>query len=193
MTCDHGAAPGTCEITGCEHALRVTLCACGEVATGAGDGKGRPACHRHAASADLELGAHRAGIDEPRKNAGMISGNVAGVDVHGELPDGAGSWEWLPYRADGSKVQQPVHVRGARYRQPGRGHAPKRDVLSEDLRRIVGAAKLTPEQLAPLELQTRGLTYEEIAEQLEVSITTVRERLRRARDAIRRARARQTE
>jgi RNA polymerase sigma-70 factor, ECF subfamily len=50
----------------------------------------------------------------------------------------------------------------------------------EDLKRAIG--RLTPEQRAPLVLrELEGLSYEEIAETLELSIPAVKSRLHRAR------------
>lgn len=80
---------------------------------------------------------------------------------------------------------QYMHIK--KRRPTPRPREPYVELRSRDLRGL--ALHLTSEQRTPLLLQLdEGLTYDEIAERLRLPLVTVRERLRRARESIRRLR-----
>lgn len=77
------------------------------------------------------------------------------------------------------------YMRVKRSKPQPRAREPYVKMRTSDLTRLVG--KLTEEQRAPLALQLEeGLSYTEIAERLGLPLVTVRERLRRARESLRR-------
>ena len=77
------------------------------------------------------------------------------------------------------------YMRIKRSKPPPRAREPYVRMRTSDLTRLVG--KLTEDQRAPLALQLEeGLSYTEIAERLGLPLVTVRERLRRARESLRR-------
>lgn len=96
-----------------------------------------------------------------------------------------------PIVVDGRLLYQqapPVHAKRA---PQGRGRTPKtiRVVeLGQDVYDLLRATGATAVQRQVLQLQAEGYSYAEIAGQLGISETTVRERLRRARQRLARAR-----
>jgi len=142
---------------------------------------------------------------EPSERAGQVIGNISGVDKSGKVPDGGDPWNWRPPEEASERATIPivlgnqlffqrpptVHPKtGASYRpRPG----PRRRKLGlterEAGRRALleVAAQLTPEQRDVFLLQADGYKYPEIAGKLGISITTVRERMRRARERLRAA------
>jgi len=84
----------------------------------------------------------------------------------------------------------PIHTSGARYRTRVGHRLAKFGPSEKEARRMLlerEAQHLTPDQREVWLLRTRdGMSYKQIAAELGVTITTVRERLRRAREALRR-------
>lgn len=77
------------------------------------------------------------------------------------------------------------YMRVKRSKPAPRAREPYVKMRSSDLTRLL--PRLTEEQRAPLALQLEeGLSYTEIAERLGLPLVTVRERLRRARESLRR-------
>lgn len=122
---------------------------------------------------------------ELRQKGGELHDNVTGVGEDGRSPKGAEPWEWRPFREmldnDGNIVidqpPPPVHVARA---------TPKATTSKGLPLDRVDTSQLTTDQRRALELQLQGHDYESIGAELGISVTTVRERLRRARAALRR-------
>lgn len=112
---------------------RLTLCKCGETATGARDREGRPACRAHAAPAEL---LPIRPDPPPKVTDGAIGGlrGMAGRDETGTTPEGADDWYYREPRNSPRANRQdspivvndrlmwqqatPIHVKGAPFGDP---------------------------------------------------------------------------
>jgi len=129
------------------------------------------------------------------------------VPVEGLAPstqEGAVGWAFRPPQARlddhhdqpivlGGKVfwqqRTPVHARGSRYKSAS-VRTVRRERSEQDAARLNTLLDAcTPEQRAVLVLQARGRSYEEIAAELGIGLSTVRERARRGRERIRKGQA----
>lgn len=145
--------------------------------------------------------------ESPRAAAGLITGNVRGVDEDGKQPDGAESWEYRPPRDHpdlhhdqqiivGNTLQfqqsPPVHVNGSAPKSaPGRSHHGSRATMVEaklDLGAVVSKMTETLSEKEREVWRRRRLLREripEIAEKMKMTRTAVKRALERAAGKVR--------
>lgn len=180
----------------------MTLCRiCGQPAAFASDQAG-PLCIQHAEANGATARPLRPG-EGPSASAGMVTGNVRGVNQDGKRTEGATSWEYRPPRPApdlhhdqhiviGNELQfqqsPPVHVNGTPpKRATGGSRGAARVEAKEQIEQAIEAAGLTEQEREVYRLRrVLGYRRPEIADMLKMTLTAVKKALERATGKVRR-------